>query len=402
MRILYVAMKYDYGRPEQGESFEHWNFYDPLVRMGHSLLYFDFMTLLGALGREGMNRRLLEVARAEKPEVMFTILFRDELDPDVVRRISRDTGTVTVNWFCDDAWRFDDFTRRWAPCFNWAVTTAGSALPRYERIGMRNVIRSQYACNHDLYRRLDLPPLYDVTFIGQPHGNRREIVETLRGAGLRVATWGQGWESGRLTQRQMIEVFNRSRINLNLANTSSPPPTLGERARGAALRAAAATLRRVPGSAPLRSLGRRLLFRRRPDRAGPARPSVRPLGQPLGDDALDGSPFPSQMKGRNFEVPGCGGFLLTDPALELERFYEPDREVAVFRSLRDLVEKARHYLAHEEERASIAAAGHARTLREHTYVHRFSEIFRTMGLPAESAEIILKTARPPGDTLEIR
>ncbi|HKN47148.1 MAG TPA: glycosyltransferase [Candidatus Polarisedimenticolia bacterium] len=397
MRILYVAMKYDYGRPEQGESFEHWNFYDPLVRMGHDLLYFDFLTLLGALGREGMNRRLMEVARAEKPEVMFTILFRDELDPDVVRRISRDTDTVTVSWFCDDVWRFDDFTRRWAPCFNWAVTTAASALPRYERIGMRNVIRSQYACNHDVYRRLDLPPRYDVTFIGQPHGNRREIVETLRDAGLRVEAWGQGWENGRLTQRKMIEVFNQSRINLNLANASSLPATLGERARGAVLRAAAATLRRVPGSAPLRSLGKKLLFRQSPDRRASGRPPAPPL-----DEAPDGATLPSQMKGRNFEVPGCGGFLLTDPALELERFYEPDREVAVYHSPRDLVEKARHYLAHEDERASIAAAGHSRTLREHTYVHRFSEIFRTIGLPAESAETILTTARPPGDTLEIR
>ncbi len=57
MRILYVAMKYDYGRPEQGESFEHWNFYDPLVRMGHAIVYFDFVTLPERQGPGAMNRR---------------------------------------------------------------------------------------------------------------------------------------------------------------------------------------------------------------------------------------------------------------------------------------------------------------------------------------------------------
>ena len=40
----------------------------------------------------------------------------------------------------------------------------------------------------------------------------------------------------------------------------------------------------------------------------------------------------------------------------------------------DLVEKARHYLAQEDERRTIAAAGQARTLREHTYELRMQEL----------------------------
>jgi spore maturation protein CgeB len=58
MRILYAAMKYDYGKPEQGFSFEHYNFYHSLLYMGHDILYFDYMTLMQQHGRDGMNRRL--------------------------------------------------------------------------------------------------------------------------------------------------------------------------------------------------------------------------------------------------------------------------------------------------------------------------------------------------------
>lgn len=393
MRILYVAMKYDYGRPEQGESFEHWNFYDSLRRMGHTILYFDFMSLLPKLGREAMNRKLQEVVRAERPQLLFSVLFRDELDPASVRRISNDTDTVTLNWFCDDVWRFQDFTSRFAPCFNWSVTTAASALPHYRRIGVENVIRSQWACNHWLYRPPELPLCHDVTFIGQPHGARRAILDALHAEGVRVEAWGQGFENGRLGQERMIEVFGSSRINLNLANASSAPPSFSVRTRDSVLRAAAATLRRVPGSAPVRNLGKKILF----GDGAAAAASVAETPHVL----LDEAPTPSQMKGRNFEVSGCGGFLLTDPALELERYYEPGKEVGVFETVRDLIEKTRYYLAHEEERAAIAAAGFARTLREHTYVHRFSEIFEKIGLPEPSAATILASPRPLGDTLEI-
>src|SRR5260370_632035 len=35
MKILYAATKYDNGNPAQGHSFEHFNFFDSLLEMGH-------------------------------------------------------------------------------------------------------------------------------------------------------------------------------------------------------------------------------------------------------------------------------------------------------------------------------------------------------------------------------
>lgn len=388
MLILYAAMKHDYGRPEQGHSFEHWNFYDSLVRMGHSILYFDFPALLARHGRAAMNRRLVEVARAERPAVMFTVLFRDEFEPRALRRVSEAGGTATLNWFCDDQWRFDDFSRHWAPCFDWVVTTAAAAVPKYLALGVRRVLKSEWACNQFLYtRRANLPMKHDLSFVGQPHGQRRPIIETLRSAGLDVAVWGQGWESGRLSQEAMIDLFSQSRINLNLANASSAPGGAGPPG-GRARRAASAALRRLPGGAHLLRLARRS----RPATAHP----------PGLDDPLAAGDLPGQLKGRNFEVPGCGGFLLTDPAEDLERYYEPGRELATFRTVRELIDKARYYLAHEEERSAIAEAGRARTLREHTYVHRFGAIFDAMGLPSQRPEAILAGPPARGETMEIR
>lgn len=324
MKILYVAMRYDYGIPEQGLSFEHTNFYDALSHMGHKLIYFDFMELTRELGKERLNKRLREVVDSERPDLMFCVLFGNELDPEVVRDISLRTDTTTLNWFCDDHWRFESFSRHWAPAFNWVVTTARSAVPKYRAIGYANAIKSQWACNQYSYRRLPVTPEYDVTFVGLPHGERPDVIAYLRRNGVDVRVWGKGWDSGRLGQDELVEVFNRSRINLNFSNASSRP-----------------RLRRW----------------------------IR---------------FEPQIKARNFEIPGCGGFELSGRADDLDSYFRPDREIVTFGDRRELLRKIRHYLDNEDLRQAIADAGHQRVVREHTYDIRFAEIFSTVGLSGTS------------------
>jgi spore maturation protein CgeB len=82
----------------------------------------------------------------------------------------------------------------------------------------------------------------------------------------------------------------------------------------------------------------------------------------------------NQIKARTFEVPGAGGFLLTDPAADLERFYRIGEEIEVYRDLDELAAKAKHYLADSAARDRIARAGHERTRREHTYEQRLTEL----------------------------
>lgn len=366
MLILYVAMKYDYGRPEQGHSFEHYNFYDALVHMGHDILYFDFPSLLDKHGRDGMNRRLRDVAQSERADLLFCVLFREELDQDIVREVSETSATITFNWFCDDHWRFDGFSRHWAPCFNWVSTTDQSALPKYERIGYDRVIKTQWACNHFLYKQFDLPLKYDVTFIGKPHGDRRAIIQSLRDRGIDVQTWGDGWPRGRLSQEEMIRVFNQSRVNLNLSNASWNPRHKGLWRR---LRYA---------------IGRRFSAR---------------IREKLAVEAAKRSS--DQIKGRTFEVPGCGGFLLTGVTKDLQDYYAADQEMACFSDTSDLITLVHYYLEHDDERQAIAQAGYDRTLREHTYLHRFTEIFRVMNVPCGPLPSRLDGTVKPGQTQEI-
>lgn len=361
MKILYAAMKWDYGKPEQGYSFEHQTFYEALASMGHEIIYFDFPSLSRELGRDAMNRRLWELSKAEEPDLMFCVLFEDELDKAIIKRISEETSTSTLNWFCDDHWRFHEYSRHWTPAFNWVVTTVSADVAPYESFGLHNVIRSQWACNSHLYRRPDheLPLAHEVTFVGMAHGDRADMIKTLRRAGIAVSTWGSGWPEGRLTVDEMVEVFNRSRINLNFANASVTASHAQVRFPG--LRGLRRALRNVPTARRALQQSRQVVSFL--SRIGPSKPT-----------------YVAQLKARTFEVPGCGGFLLTQDAPHLDQYLVPGQEVGTFRDAGDLVESVRLYLGDEDLRYRVAEAGYNRVRRDHTYERRFSDIFERIGL----------------------
>jgi spore maturation protein CgeB len=77
---------------------------------------------------------------------------------------------------------------------------------------------------------------------------------------------------------------------------------------------------------------------------------------------------------RTFEAAGCAAFQLADWKTDLSRFFEPDQEVVTFRTLEELRDKVRYYLAHPRERREIAERAQKRAHAEHTYRHRMAAI----------------------------
>jgi spore maturation protein CgeB len=336
VRILYVAMAHEYGRAELGPSFEEMNFRSALEGMGHELHAFDFKARHAAVGPKQMREELASRARDVSPDLAFFFLFEDEIDPDTIRAVGQAGGCPTMNWFADDHWRFEGFTRRYAPALDWSITTDRDSLPKYRALGCESVLLSQWGVNRYAYRKTADRIEHGVTFVGSPHGDRRETIELLSAAGHDVECWGAGWPNGRLSHDEMVHLFGASAINLNLSSSSTP--------------------------------NRSLRFR------------LGALARGRWRDALPARPRPSQIKGRTFEVPGCGGFLLTETVPYLEDFYLPGKEIGVFEGGNDLVEQVRYWMARPDERAAVAEAGHRRTLAEHTYDHRFEAIFETAGL----------------------
>jgi spore maturation protein CgeB len=77
---------------------------------------------------------------------------------------------------------------------------------------------------------------------------------------------------------------------------------------------------------------------------------------------------------RLFESTGVGTLLLTDRKDNLTDLFKVGKEVIAYSSKEEAAELVRYYVQHPIEAESIAKAGQARTLREHTYYHRMKEL----------------------------
>lgn len=78
---------------------------------------------------------------------------------------------------------------------------------------------------------------------------------------------------------------------------------------------------------------------------------------------------------RVMDILGAGGFALTSYCEETAEIFEEDKEIVMFRSPEELLEKVDYYLSHDKEREQIARAGHAKVMKYYTYEKKVRNLF---------------------------
>ena len=304
-KILLAVRKLDLRYGSIGLDYKY--FYEPLCDIA-DVTVFD-LSSFATVGRKKMNEQFLDAVKKQDPDLVFSCICHEELFPGTIRDVSENSRTITCNWFADDHWRLEYYGRFYALCFNFCVTVDSNAVARYKALGYENILMSQWAANTALYHRLEgMQQDMGVTFVGQDYANRSELYDKLMKKKVDVQFFGDGWRNGRVSLERMIEIYNRSRINLNFS--------------GSALNIA------------------------------------------------------KQVKARVFDIPACGGFLLTEHSPTLENYYEIGKEIESFKTIDEAVDKIIYYLDNEDERKKIAERGYRRTMKDHLYQNRFKEIFK--------------------------
>lgn len=322
MKILTVLGEHNYGDPRRSQGYEYTNFLPALRALGHELAFFESFHRGRYADFAELNRALLLAVEREQPQIILFVLMGYEVWLETLETLRR-AGKTLVNWGTDDSWKYDSFARFVAPEFDVYVTTSKRALERAQREGLTNVVASQWAANAATLA----PPLpadrcrHKVTFIGSAYGARPRWIAALARRGIEVECFGHGWPAGPVAAADIPRIVRESVVSLNFAD------------------------------------------------AGPHGLGFHAIGE-------------RQIKARTFEVPGAGGFLLTENVHGLADYYEPGEEVAVFEGIDDVAAQIRYLLAHPDARDRIALAGHRRTAREHTYEHRFREILSEAGARA--------------------
>jgi spore maturation protein CgeB len=213
--ILYVANKYDYADKNRGFGYEHYHFYLTLINSGYKIIYFPYDDLKQKYGRKKMSLMLREAVYYYQPEILLYFHFSDWVDHSVWKEISDELPTKTIIMLGDDYVRHEETRPIWE-IFNIIVTMDAFAYEKRKKEGFSNVFLSQWGFNHFLYKDLNIPRIYDVTFIGQCYGKRPVLINELRKQGVNILTFGRGWPgSKRILQSDVIKIYNQSKIVFN-------------------------------------------------------------------------------------------------------------------------------------------------------------------------------------------
>ena len=112
-----------------------------------------------------MQKEIIKKTNEIKPDLVFFILQKDQIDVATLKKL-KNSGFYTVNFFGDDQWRFDDFSRKYANYLSACITTDKFSVNKYKKIGQNNIIRSQWASLASDVSYNDVKYKYDVSFVG--------------------------------------------------------------------------------------------------------------------------------------------------------------------------------------------------------------------------------------------
>lgn len=219
-KVIFVALDYSYGEEKRGHGFE-WQMYLAMQEMEDvEVIRYPLELMQTPPEKKRVaNLHLLHLVEAWKPDFVFVALFTDQLLPEVLDEIKKKTCLLG---FCfDSAWRFESYEKAVAPHFTYMVITNAISISRYKESSL-SFIKATYGCRTSFFKPLNLPKIYDISFIGGNHGNRTEVIRALRAKGLKVQVFGIGWpDTVEVPYEEVVRVFNQSKINLNLANAST-------------------------------------------------------------------------------------------------------------------------------------------------------------------------------------
>lgn len=274
-----------------------------------------------------MNRLFLEAVRGLKPSLIL-VLEGKGFEPETLAEARRSSpGARLVNWGLLGPTAIEESADR-AKRYDLFCTTSRLALAEHLKLGVERALYLPFASDPDIYRPVELTGAdrarygCEIGLLGIWYAERQKLLEAL--SGFDLAIYGPRWRHKRIPSRRLLPhvrgrgLHGEEAVKFYLASQIN-----------------------------------------------------------LNVHAWHGL-APSGMNMRCFDVPACGGFLLTDYVEELEEVFEPGRELEVFRDAEELADKVRYYLKHEADRKAIAGRGRSVIEAAHTYRHRMAAILEAL------------------------
>ncbi len=283
--------------------------------------YVDYFDKYSIDGKEKSEKQIEEIVLDKKIDCIFFILWSGDLTFDIyfIERLSK-VSTIVMNFY-DTELYFEGVDRYYAQLADLVILPDCLARYKYEHLNINALTTFSmfdgnfYKKNHSINKSID------VSFVGSLNrsDSRNQYIDYLKTHGISVEIYGAGSDHGFVSFEEMVAIFNKSKINLNFTASSGSenyvikPPIINQRIK--------------------------------------------------------------QVKGRPIEIALCGGFILSEYAPGIEEMFSIGREMEVFNTKEELLQKIQYYLSNEKKMVEISARGHESALTNYEVVAGFEKVF---------------------------
>lgn len=216
MKILLVAprsiSRHAHNQVPFRFDYAFWNFYIPLISLGHTVTFFD-TSVFG-------NKEFRQEFEKTNPDLIFCIMTGDiSTCPDEpwesIKAITESGLCKTFNWFCDDTWRFESFSSEVCKNFHFCSTTENSFIKRYIELGYNNIRYANWHSNPDLYSTVFCQKRSLLGFIGNMNHDREKYISHLNSNNFPVHSIRSA------SFEDMLHLYSSSLVGLNFTRSAS-------------------------------------------------------------------------------------------------------------------------------------------------------------------------------------
>jgi len=299
----------------------------------------DYFNLYFDNGKEKFENIILDTIKSNHIDIVFINFVSGDLtfELNFLKEIS--SKSYLIMNFYDSELFFEPIERYYAQCSDLVMLPTSSAFTYNYKVLNINAISTLSLFNIDEYKNMNIKKDIAISFVGNiDKQSRREYIDYLELNGYKVATYGLGTKNGKVSFEKMIEIFNRTKINLNFSDT---------------------------------------ITHRSFDRKYNMNYSIVPKI----------AKYIQQLKGRTIEVALCGGFTLTQDAVGIDELFN-DKQIGTFNTKEELLRKVIFYLENEHIREQMATSAYKKAIIRFNVKKQFKKLFNNINLKAKTEKKI--------------
>lgn len=349
------------------------NFIDELERNGHKIITFNPLNYRNV--EEANEKVLIEVGLVKNIDLFMTCDDQDVIYPETISSINQ-KGIPTC-LICWDNLEVPYKQKKIAPLFDIIWLTSRETQYLFEKWGCKNIIYQTYAANPHTYKAYnDGVQINSVGFIGSPYGSRVNVINELILDRIPCRVYSdslfvKGYNSS-INGKKEIDVTDLTvkalrYLKFSIGRKVLYSTIINKLRKNVRLNVDSEYFEKCY------SVSDTEMCKLYSEMALSLNISA------LRDTYILKTPIP-KVHLRTFEIPMCGGLQFTQFFPEITEYFENDKEIILFNSREEMIDKAKYYLdpKNESEVKQMKKAARVRAEKDHTWITRFNRVFNSL------------------------